>query len=520
MSDVNNVQATEQLITTKLYIPPWRAEQVARPQLVAHLHVGREHPLTLICAPAGSGKTTLLSEWLATTSSAAPATNTTAWLSLDQADNDLVRFWRYIIAALNTIHPIVDEHIVDLLKSPQSSSHAPFLSMFINTILSTTRDILLILDDYHVIHTQAIHDTLTFLLEHMPPNMHLFIASRTDPPLPLARLRARRQLIELRTPDLRFTHDEILTFLRYTLNEPLPAADVIALENRTEGWIVGLQLAVLSMKGLPNHSDFIAGFTGNHRYIIDYLVEEVLHRLPENTQTFLLFTSILDRLSAPLCNALLERSDSQNILEELEQANIFLIPLDDERHWYRYHHLFADVLQHRLQHLQPEVLPVLHNRASMWYEQQGQKMAAIEHALSAHNFTRAASLIKQMTAEIMLYGNFTTLLRWLERFPDHIIRSHINLCLNYAWMLLTFERFDEAEQRLQDAEYLLQEMESQDEFSFENLMSNIMSCRAAIASNKGNTLVAIQLGQQALNRIDANDFMRRSFMTLHLAMAY
>lgn len=510
--------AGERLLATKLYVPPWRAVQIARQRLIARLQQGVQCQLTLICAPAGSGKTTLLSEWLSTSSSAHHSSPITAWLSLDKEDNDPVRFWHYVAAALRAASPAIGDDLLDLLQTATSATITPFLTTLINAVSSAANDCVLILDDYHVIHTREVHDTLTFLLDHLPPNMHLFMASRADPPLPLARLRARQQLIELRSLDLRFTHDEAATFLQQALTISLSGEQVTALEMRTEGWIAGLQLAALSLRGRENVSDFIATFTGSHRYIVDYLAEEVLYRLPARVQTFLLFTSILDRLCGPLCDALVDQIDGQEMLEWLEQSNVFLVPLDDARQWYRYHHLFADVLSHRLQRTQPEIVADLHRRASLWYEQHGQPAPAIEHALSGGAFDRAATLVEQAGGELMRQGETDTLLHWLERLPEELVRSHARLCIFYAWTLQNTARWGDAERWACDAERILDDVKEQT--SIDVIKGNVMAVRGALASRRGDNLLAIELAQKALKRLGPYNLSQRSYMTLHLALAY
>ena len=381
--------AANPLLETKLYVPKWRPGLVSRPRLVERLEQGADRKLTLVSAPAGSGKTTLLAEWLAAT----PAgERLAAWVSLDQSDNDPMLFWAYFITALQTVRSGVGGNALSLLHSPQPPPVESVLTTLINEINTIQRDFALILDDYHVVDAQPIHNAITFLLDHLPPRMHLVIASRSDPPLPLARLRARGEVTELRAADLRFTPDEAAAFLNEVMGLNLSAADVAALETRTEGWIAGLQLAALSMQGREDIPGFIRAFSGDDRYIGDYLVEEVLQRQPERVRSFLLQTSILDRLSGPLCDAVTGGGDSKVLLEALERRNLFVVPLDDKRHWYRYHHLFAEVLHAYSMEKHPGEVPTLHRRASEWYAQNGPPSDAIRHALAAGDFERAAGL--------------------------------------------------------------------------------------------------------------------------------
>ena len=339
------------ILATKLYVPPPRPKTVLRPRLIKRLNEGLHRKLTLISTPAGFGKTTLISEWLA--SCERPA----AWLSLDEGDNDPTRFLTYLIAALQTIAPRIGEGVLGVLQVPQPPPTESILSALLNEMTTDLGNFVLVLDDYHAIDGEAVDIALTFVLEHQPPHMHLVIATREDPDLPLARLRARNQLTELRAADLRFTAAESADFLNAVMGLQLSADDIAALENRTEGWIVGLQLAAISLQGQKDSTEFIHSFTGSHRFVLDYLVEEVLHQQPAGVQTFLLRTSILDRLCGSLCDAVLQgdadlhpahSASGQETLEYLDRANLFIVPLDNERRWFRYHHLFADLLRQRL----------------------------------------------------------------------------------------------------------------------------------------------------------------------------
>ena len=376
------------ILSTKLYIPLPRTNVVLRPRLIERLNEGLDRKLTLISAPAGFGKTTLVSEWVA------GCERPVAWLSLDEGDNDPTRFLTYLVAALQTIAANIGEGVVSSLKSPQPPSTESILTALLNEISAIPDNFVLVLDDYHVIDAKRIDDALTFLLEHLPPQMHLVIATREDPQFPLARLRARGHLTELRATDLRFTPAEAAKFLNQVMGLNLSAEDIAALETRTEGWIAGLQLAALSMQGHEDIPAFIRAFAGDHRYIVDYLVEEVLQRQPEHVRSFLLQTSILDRLNGPLCDAVTGQEEGNARLEALERGNFFVVPLDDKRHWYRYHHLFADVLFAHLMAEQPDQVATLHRRASEWYEQNGSAADAIRHALAAEDFERAADLVE------------------------------------------------------------------------------------------------------------------------------
>ncbi|MGD8244691.1 MAG: NACHT domain-containing protein, partial [Anaerolineae bacterium] len=422
---------TTPLLKTKLHIPPIRPELVPRPRLIEQLNAGLPRQsgvgatqgfarkLTLISAPAGFGKTTLVSSWLHhLRDEPTHVPVQAAWLSLDEADNDLARFLTYLIAALQTVETAIGKGTVSALQSPQPPPAETVLTSLINEVATFPDRIVLVLDDYHLIEAQPIQEALTFLLQHLPPQMHLVIATRDDPRLPLARLRARGQLAEVRAADLRFTSSEAAEFLNRVMGLDLSAKEIAALEARTEGWIAGLQLAAISMRGREDTASLIQSFTGSHRFVLDYLVEEVLQLQSARVQTFLLQTAILDRLSGPLCDAVrfgfaetpcssegtavrlsgaespTSQDNGQSILEMLDRANLFIVSLDDERRWYRYHHLFADLLRKRLHLTQPERLPILHRRASEWYEQERFVNEAIEHALRGGHFERAADLIE------------------------------------------------------------------------------------------------------------------------------
>src|SRR6266851_9176163 len=440
------------LLETKFYVPKWRRGLVPRPRLSERLNRGAESKLTLVSAPAGFGKTTLLADWLA---AVAVDGRTVTWLSLDQSDNHPASFWTYLIAALQTAEPHIGASAISLLQSPQPPPIEAVLTLLLNELGGMSADLVLVLDDYHVIDARDIHDGMTFLLDHLPPQPHLVIASRADPPLPLARLRARGELVEIRAADLRFTPDEAAVYLNQVMGLDLSAGDVAALEGRTEGWIAALQLAALSMQGRDDVAGFIAGFAGDDRYIVDYLAEEVLQRQPESVRSFLQQTSILDRLSGPLCDAVTGQVGGKAMLEALERANLFVVPLDDRRHWYRYHHLFADVLHARLLHEQPDRVPDLHLRASAWYEQSGERSVAIGHALAAGDFERAADLVELAIPAMRRSRQEAAVRGWLELLPDEVIRVRPVLSVGFAGALLARGELEGVEARLRDAEQWL-----------------------------------------------------------------
>src|SRR5438874_2467336 len=440
------------ILATKLYLPPLRPNVVSRPRLLERLNEGLHRKLTLIAAPAGFGKTTLVSEWVAFIER---ARTRTAWLSLDEGDNDPARFLAYLIAALQTIAATIGDGVLGVLQSPQPPPTEAILTALLNEITTLPDNFVLVLDDYHVIDAKPVDMALTYLVEHLPPQMHLVIATREDPQLPLARLRARSHLTELRAADLRFTASEAAAFLNQVMGLSLSAADIAALEDHTEGWIAGLQLAALSMQGHHDVAAFIRAFAGDHRYIVDYLVEEVLQRQPEPVRRFLLQTSILDRLSGPLCDAVTGQREGNARLEALERGNFFVVPLDDTRHWYRYHHLFAEVLSAQLLAEQPNQVATLHRRASAWYEQHGSTVDAIRHALAAFDFGRAADLVELAVPAMARSRQEATVLGWLKALPDELVRARPVLSVHYAGALLLHGVLEGVEARLRDAEQWL-----------------------------------------------------------------
>ena len=399
---------TTPILATKLYIPPVRPELVSRPRLIERLNAGLHRKLTLISAPAGFGKTTLVTEWL--NSAERPFT----WLSLDENDNDPARFLTYLVAALQKTDPVIGQAAQAMMQAPQPPPPESLLTTLINDIAATPHPFALVLDDYHLIHTLPIHQQLAFLLEHQPPRMHLVIASREDPPLPLSRLRARGHTVEIRQDDLRFTVEETADFLHRAMRLDLSSADVNALRQRTEGWIAGLQLVALSLRGSDDVHRSVQSFTGSHRYVLDYLIEEVFRCQPADVQDFLLKTSILGRFTAPLCNTVAERDDSRELLLALEQANLFIVPLDESRQWYRYHRLFAELLRHRLEIESPDGIAHLHRRACQWYADHGFTADAIRHALAALDWERASDLILSTHSSLLKRGEVVTLLGWFQ----------------------------------------------------------------------------------------------------------
>jgi LuxR family transcriptional regulator, maltose regulon positive regulatory protein len=429
------------LLATKLNVPGLRPDLVPRPRLAQRLEEGRERGLVLACAPAGYGKTVLLAEWVR------HVRHPVAWLSLDAGDNDPARFWRHVVAALDRVRPGISEQIGPLLGPPPPPSFEPLVTALINQVagrLDADEALLLVLDDYHVISSQLVHESLGFLLEHQPPGLQLAVTSRSDPPLALARLRARGQLTELRAADLRFTPGEAAALLQQVATAPggartdmpLPDAVAAALTARTEGWAAGLQLAGLSLRGQTDVDGFVAAFTGSHRYVLDYLAGEVLEQQSSQVREFLLETSVLERLSGELCDAVTGRPGSQALLEQIERAGLFMVPLDEVRGWWRYHHLFADLLRARLQTEQPARVPELHRNAAAWYAERGLPDEAIRHAIAAGEMTWAARLIEQHFDAIFQQGESATIQRWILALPAELARSSPRLPLAQAWMAL------------------------------------------------------------------------------------
>jgi LuxR family maltose regulon positive regulatory protein len=517
------------LLRTKLYLPSGRPHVVARPRLLARLNEGLTRPLTLLSAPPGFGKTTLLSEWAAQDKPRA------AWLVLDADDNDPVRFWSYFIAALQQIDAAIGSPSLALLQLPGATALESMLRALVNEIDSLPddreteflpseigglrADFILVLDDYHVIETPAIHQHLSFLLDHLPPHMHLVISTRADPPLHLARLRARDQLIELHESDLRFTRAEAVQFLNETMNLSLTSEQIAALETRTEGWIAGLQLAALSLRGREDLSDFVRAFTGSHRFVFDYLMDEVFAGQTESTQSFLIQTSISERLTASLCNALTGRADSQSILEELEHNNLFLIALDDERRWYRYHQLFADVLRHRLTEKSPSALIELHSVASQWFKNEGLVTEAVNHALAAQDWERVAGLIGDASESLRQRGEIATLTHWIQSLPDAVHHVHPGLCLTYARALIDVARYADAETFILEAEHWLEVHAQANDTGVDSFRGKALALRAQFAITRGELMQAIELAQRAEKLLPPEDISWRIWVSLSLAGA-
>lgn len=517
---------TTQILATKLYIPVPRPGSVMRPRLIERLNAGTNGKLTLISAPAGFGKTTLITEWIAANE------RSVAWLSLDDGDSDPVRFLTYIVLALQTIEPEMGMEILRLLESPQPPPMDSLLTPLLNELAAISNEFVLVLDDYHVLDSHEIDKSLAFLIDNQPPQMHLVITTREDPRLPLARLRVRGQLSEIRAADLRFTTDEAAAFLNTAMGLSLSSDDVAALEQRTEGWIAGLQLAAISMQGQDNVGGFIQSFTGSHHFVLDYLIEEVLSHQPPQIRDFLLKTSILERLCGPLCAAILQDDeDAPATLESIRQANLFLIPLDNERQWYRYHHLFGDLLRKRLGASTSIEINDLHIRASHWFEQHDQQTEAIHYALIAQDFERAAAMIEVdwSIAHASAFQNPEQHKR-MQALPDSVYRNRPVLSAGYGWVLLNAGDIPAADKPLSEAERCLSaagesnSLESKmiiaDQEAFQRLPATIASARTYYSLALGDIPNTIKYGEQVLSLAEEDDHHQRGIATSMLGLAH
>jgi LuxR family transcriptional regulator, maltose regulon positive regulatory protein len=520
------------LLITKLYLPPPRSQRlstgqlpfVQRKRLLEKINQGLNRKLILISAAAGFGKTTVLSEW------AHQMTLPVSWLSLDERDNDLIRFWIYVVAALQQSHSKLGEATLTMLRfasqsskeSTEPASAEAFLAPLINELAQLQTDFVLMLDDYHLITNSVIHDTLTFLLEHLPTQVHLAIATRVDPPLPLSKLRVRAELTELHTNDLRFTDEEAKTFLHQSLLQPLTETQIIRLQTQTEGWIAGLQLAMLSLRDTANPAAFIDAFGGEQRYILDYLVEEVLDCQSPFLRSFLLRTSLLEQLCGSLCDAIVgEKSgNGAEILEHLERQNLFVVPLDEHRTWYRYHHLFANALRHILQRTDPDRIASYHDRAAQWYEQAGYITDAIHHAIAANSFDAAARLIEQeaQTSENPRFDAIE-LQNALTKLPPELIQTRPWLLAAKAWVGFTSSQFADAISAIQTLEQLLNQNPTATE-NVDQLWGLITALKGMQARQQGNSVESVALLEKALQLFPQNNSWLRSLILLNLGVTY
>lgn len=493
---------TVPLLTTKLHIPRIHPGLVSRSRLVDRLERSlKDGKLTLISAPAGFGKTTLVNEWIAKSSTPF------AWLSLDRSDNDLRRFLAYVVAALKTISIDVHEDLSILHPTQQPMQIESGLIPLINQITESEVHFVLVLDDYHLIESREIHEALTFIIDHQPPKMHLLLLNRADPPLPLPRLRARGDMAEIREEDLRFSLDESIQFLNQVQRLELSREEIQALNERTEGWAAGLRLASITLQGREDTSKYIQRFTGSYEYIADYLTDEVILQQPAHFREFLLETSILDRFCSSLCDAVTGAADSDQYLDQLRDANLFLVPLDDVGVWFRYHQLFMDLLQGRLLGSRPEIVPGLYLKTSEWFEQNGYLEEAIDYALRGSAFDRAASLIVGYAEVILMRSEITTFVRWVEKLPEEFVRKQGLLCIYYAWALLV--RGGE----YQKARYHLEQIRPEDE----QVEGQLKAVKSILFVYQRKTNEAIALARQALDQLPENDHFFRQIAAWNLS---
>jgi len=511
---------TMRLLATKFHIPPWQAAAVARPRLLERLTIGlREHrKLTLVSAPAGYGKTTLVAGWIHTLSQDSDNLRV-GWLSLDEADNDPARFWRYWLAAFPPAHESFSEKFEPLLNLPQLPPVSVLLDELLNGLAALETPVLLTLDDYHVITHPQIHEALEYFVDYQPAQIHLAFTTRADPALPLARLRAKRQMTEIRARDLRFTPDEARRFFDLSLNLSLTEEAVNILEERTEGWAAGLQLAGLALQNMTDPQRFIETFRGSHRYVLDYLAEEVIRQQGEDIRAFLIQTSILDSFNADACRALTGRSDAQAVIEQLEQANLFIVPLDDERRWYRYHHLFADYLRILLDQAEQNEL---HKKAAAWYEANDWPTEAVQHALASTDTDFAADVIERVLARDATWssGNLAQLSAWLEALPPHTLPARPHLSLNAAHILYLSGQFDLAEERLAQTEQALDSLPAIPAARREEMLALAALYRGSIAAVRGKVQQAIEQTTLAQARLPRDDHLAHARAFSNLGLAY
>jgi LuxR family maltose regulon positive regulatory protein len=500
------------LLRTKLFIPQVRPSLIPRPRLFEKLDSVLTSKMALVSAPAGYGKTTLVADWLNKSQSAAHQPQI-CWLSLDQNDNDLVRFLTYVAGALAGNKSGDGQPVAEMMHSPQKPPVEAVVTALINDVAQGGEPLLLVLDDYHVIKSARVHEAVTFLLDHLPPQMHLIVISRADPPLPVARLRGQGQLLELRQNDLRFSAAEAASFLNQVMQLGLSAEDITRLNKRTEGWIAGLQMAAVSIQEREDSSNFIQEFTGSNRYILDYLLEEVLNRQPQSIQIFLLKTAVLHRFTAPLCQSLLDDTspapNAQEILEQLDSANLFVVRLDDRRRWYRYHRLFADLLRQRLQQAYPQWVPILHRRACQWFREQNLLSEAFDHALAARDYASAVELVEQMAEGLLRRSEISTLIGRVQALPPDWVHERPELSLYYAWAHLLNGS------SLETVEVWLPQADSDGRISSKKAL-----IYAFLAIFQGDLARARGLSRQVLAELDADEPFWRSQAAWILSVTY
>jgi len=497
------------LLATKLLVPPARSGLISRPRLLERLRPAPGVTFTLVSAPAGFGKTTLLSAWVHSRLHRQP----TVWLSLDAGDNDPSRFWNYFVAAVRSAHPGFGNSTLALLRSPQPPPVESLLTVLINELASLPTGCVVILDDYHLISTPAIHNGIAFLLDHVPVKVSLIIATRADPPLPLAHFRGKGAMVEVRADDLRFNEEEAIGLFGVLKNPGMSKGDAVRLNHRTQGWVVGLKMAALAMPRQSDISDFITGFTGSQRFVMDYLMEEVLRRQTEDVWDFLLRTSVLDRLTAALCDTVTGRNDSRDMLLALEHSNLFVAPLDESRQWYRYEHLFLDVLRHQLEVKSgPEAVTELNRRASQWFEANGFADEAIHHALKGTDWMAATRLIHKHLKEKGWKGELATLLHWLEQLPEEVRNRDLSLCRTYGNLLNVAGEFESA---AAIADYLERAAGTDDA-----LLGHVAAMRSGTAHGRGDMNRALELGMKALELLPKDQVDMRCIVSERLGFIH
>jgi len=516
------VPGQDALLATKLHVARPQPGFVPRPRLVEALSQGLARGRVLVCAPAGFGKTSLLADW------ARSGGRPVAWLSLDAGDNDPARFWRYVVAALDQAQPGIAERLGPLLGAQAPRSFAGLVTALINDLAARPdRDeVLLVLDDYHLVDAGPVHESVAFLLENLPPGLLLVVSGRTDPPLPLARLRARGQLAELRAAELRFTTEEAAALLGAAAGPVLPDTAVAALTARTEGWAAGLQLAALSLRGRTDAAAFVAAFSGSHRFVLDYLADEVLDRQPAPVRAFLLETSVLERLSGELCDAVTGRPGSQAMLDHIERAGLFLVPLDEVRGWWRYHHLFADLLRARLEQEQPGRVQELHRAAAAWSDEHNLGDDAVRHALAAGDGAWAGQLVERYVDGLLRGSKGVTLRRWLSTLPAEVLRARPRLCLAQGFNAVVSGQVEAIEPFLDDAERALAAVGRQPPEPpagpaggvLANVPAGIAFLRAELARLRGDAVLAVDWDRQARAQLGESDVILRTLVRANLAV--
>lgn len=506
------------LLSAKLFIPRPRPGLVPRPRLIDRMRAALGSDIVLVSAPAGYGKTTFVLESIRELEKPA------GWVSLDSGDNIPTSFLSYFIRALQNVIPGACQPILAAMQSSQPPPTEWLLTGIINSVSEFKDDFVIVLDDYHTIESAVIHEALSFLVEHLPTQIRLVVAGRIDPPLPLARWRLKGKLAEIRAADLSFTPEEATALIQRTTGIDLSAPDLAALERRTEGWVAGLKMAALSLQNKKDVSGYIRSFSGSNRYIMDYLAEEVLNQQPSNIRQFLLETSILDRLCASLCIAVTDRKDSQDILDQMERANLFISTLDDKRSWYRYHQLFATILRNQLVKSSPERMNLLHHRASVWYEQNGLTEDAVEHALLGNNAARAADLLEIIAPSIIGQGQALRLLGYRTRVPQSLIASHPWLCISFAWAALLSHQWDLLSTLLSQANAALSvspdRLSSTSQQNLRHIQGHLLSIQGYLAQAQGDIVRSIRLSEQANQYLPADDLMTLSANSINIAIDY